>query len=101
MPLLDMAEAADFLRNGGKTDCEVVVLRRQIREYLVEHRPVVIDQFSLGAAFERVAERIERGAPQELHFAKNRNAGRTHGPKLILRGKPVFLSRRANSGGAR
>jgi hypothetical protein len=36
-----------------------------------------------------------------LNFANNRNAGSIQGPKLILRGNPVVLSRRANSGGAR
>ena len=68
MPLLDVAETADFFRDGGKTDREMMIVRRQTRQHLVEHRLVFADQRALGAAFERAAKRIERGAAQEFQL---------------------------------
>ncbi len=65
-PLLDVAEAADLFRNGGKTDREVMVVRRQALEHFAEHRLVIADQLALGLALERTAERIEPGAAQEF-----------------------------------
>ena len=60
VPLLDVAEAADFFRDGGETDREMMIVRRQARQHLVDHRLVFVDQRALGAALERAAERIER-----------------------------------------
>ena len=38
---LDVAEAADLLRDGGEPDREVMVLGRELAENLLEHRLVV------------------------------------------------------------
>src|SRR5215468_8597794 len=65
---LDMAEAADLVRNGGQRDREMVVLRREPLENLAEHRLVVGNQRALGAALLRIAERIEGGAAQALEL---------------------------------
>src|SRR5215470_12146833 len=63
-----MAEAADFLRNGGEAYREMMVLRGQMGEDLIQHSPIIGDQLALGAAFERIAERIEARAAQEFHL---------------------------------
>jgi len=62
MPLLDMAEAADFFRDCRKPDREVMVLWREPLEDLTQQGFVIADQGALGLAFGAVAERIERGA---------------------------------------
>jgi hypothetical protein len=60
MLLLDVAETADLFRDRGQPDCDEMIVRRQTRQNLVEHRLVVADQFAFGAAFERPSEWIER-----------------------------------------
>src|SRR5215831_20347709 len=84
MTQFDVAEAANFFRNNGKADRKVMVLRRQICKYLLEHRLVVVNQLSLGATLERVAERIERGAPQEFHFCQQPKRRKDPGPEAHL-----------------
>src|SRR5262249_46237985 len=59
---LDVAEAADLLRDGGKPDRDGVVVGVELREDLVEYALVVLHQRPLGLALERIAERIERAA---------------------------------------
>jgi hypothetical protein len=59
---LDVAEAADLFRDGGKPDrAMVVVLRRGPEQGLI-----VADQRPLGLALDLIAERIESGAAQKL-----------------------------------
>ena len=68
MLLLDVAEAADFFRDRGKTDRDMMIVRRELRQHFVEHRFIVRDQLAFGAPLLRMAERIERRAAQELQF---------------------------------
>src|SRR5262245_60733848 len=65
---LDMAEAADLIRNGGERDREMVVLGREPIEDLGQHRLVVGNQRTLGTTFLRIAERIEGAAAQALEL---------------------------------
>src|SRR5262249_6264514 len=77
MARLDVAVAADFLRNAGQSHREVMILRRQRRQNLLQHRLIIGNELALGAALGRVAERIEPGAAQEFE-ARERAVGRHH-----------------------
>src|SRR5579862_9949560 len=68
MLLLDVTETADLFRDRGERDRDVMVVRRQTRQNLVEHRLVVADQLALGTPFQRTSERIERRPAQALEF---------------------------------
>src|SRR5262245_23168868 len=65
---LDVAEAADLLRDGGEADRDVVVVGIELRQHLLEQRLVVAHDRALGPPLGRIAERIEGGAAQELEF---------------------------------
>src|SRR5262245_51123833 len=64
----NVAEAADFLRNGGKPHRDVVVLAIEPRQYLLEHRLVFAHEGAFGPALLGIAERIEGGAAEEFEF---------------------------------
>src|ERR1700722_20108272 len=81
MMLLDVAEAANFFRDYGETDGEMMVFRRKPRQHLVEHRCVIFDQLAFGAAFQRPAERIERRAAQYLQFRQKPESRKEPRPK--------------------
>ena len=68
MALLDVAEAADLFRDRGETDRDVVVLGRELGDEFVEQRLVVANKLPLGLALGGQAERIKRGAAQELEL---------------------------------
>src|SRR5215831_20330715 len=56
VPHLDVAEAADLLRDGGEADRDVVVVGRESSENLGELRLIVGNQLALGPALLGVAE---------------------------------------------
>src|SRR5439155_26707591 len=64
---LDVAEAADFLRQRRKLDGKRMVRGRKLREHALEGRFVLGDERSLGAPLRGVAEWIERRAAQAAH----------------------------------
>src|SRR5262249_14188497 len=101
MAQLDVAEAADLLGDGGEADRNVVVVGIELAEHLLEQRLVVAHERAFRAALDRIAERVQRGAAQELEFRQGAEQREDPGPNVIFRGSPVALSRRASSGGAR
>src|SRR5262245_43462359 len=93
---LDVAEAANLLRDGGEANRDVVVVGIELRQDLLEQRLVVAHERALGPPLGRIAERIEGGAAQELEFRQQpeqRENPRTerHLPRLaadlVLAGK--------------
>src|SRR5262249_41920187 len=68
MAQLDVAEAADLLRDGGKSDRVVVIVGIELRQHLLEQRLIVAHERALGPPLGRIAERIEGGTAQELEF---------------------------------
>src|SRR6185503_15063121 len=64
---LDVAEAADLLRDRGDLHRERMVRGREPREQPLDGGLVRADQGALGAALGGVAEDIERGAAHALH----------------------------------
>src|SRR5581483_3078293 len=70
MALLDVTEAADLFRDHGEADREMVVLRRELGEHLVEHRLVALDELAFRAPLERAAERVECSSAQELELCQ-------------------------------
>ena len=74
---------------AARADGEMMIVGREPRQHLVEHGLIVGDELALGPPLERAAERIERRAAQEFQFRQQPEAGSSHGPKLILRGRPV------------
>src|SRR6202043_3700148 len=66
MPHLDVAETADLLRDRRDGDRQMVVVGIELLQQLRQGRLVVGDELALGAALGPIAERIERGAAQEL-----------------------------------
>ena len=64
--LLDVAVAADLLRNPGDLDREPVIVEGEAGQQLLDHLLVGADQPPLGAALGAVAERIEGRAAQPL-----------------------------------
>src|SRR5712671_5988252 len=66
MTHLDMAIATDFFRDRRKPDRDVVIVRRETAENLVQHRLVVGDQRAFGFALLRITEDVEHGAAHAL-----------------------------------
>src|SRR5947209_12350262 len=66
MTRLHMAEAADLFRNARQRHRNRVLLRREPRQDLLDHRLVVGDELAFRAAFFAVAENIEWCAAQEF-----------------------------------
>ena len=62
--LFDVTETADFFRDRGECDGEVVVLRREVAGNFAKERAVILKELALGAALGGVAERVESGAAQ-------------------------------------
>src|SRR5262245_38618589 len=62
VPLLDMAETADCLRDVGKAHRKGVIVGIESGHDLVDTFDEVADELTFGATFVRVAEHIERGA---------------------------------------
>jgi len=90
---LDMAKAADFFRNGGKSHRDVVVNRIKLRQHLFKHGLVIAHERPLGLALGRITERIERGPAQEFQFRnqlENRKDPRAERNLLRLAGE--FIS---------
>src|SRR5262245_38421503 len=82
MARLDVAEAADLLRDGSEANRDGMVLGRQLLDDLTEQRLVIGDQLALGAALLRIAENVERGAAQE--FESREHAERRQHPRTEL-----------------
>src|SRR5437899_12929231 len=61
---LDVAEAADLLRDGRDADREMMVRGAELAQQLGERRLVIGDELALGAPLGGIAERIEGGATQ-------------------------------------
>ena len=70
MALLDVAVAADLLRDLRDLDRETVVLGRQPGQQLLDRSLVVGDQAALGAPLGAVAERVEPAAAQAFSRAR-------------------------------
>src|SRR5687768_9367625 len=68
---LDVAEAADRVRNRGDLEREGVVLRRQASEQPLDGFLVLADQRALDTALFRIPEGIERGASEHLQVLKD------------------------------
>src|SRR6516164_6211067 len=88
MPLFDVSETADFLRDGGETDRQMMIFRRQLGDHLIEHRLIIVDQSPLGAALDRIAEWIERGAADESHLRQQLESRKQPRPKAHLARQP-------------
>src|SRR3954470_14703342 len=63
--LLDVAEAADLLGEGGELDCGGVILRVEAGEELLDCLLVLPDQLALHAPLFGMAEGIKRGSSEE------------------------------------
>src|SRR3954467_15553922 len=81
---LDVAEAADLLRQVREADRYGVVLRRERRDDLAEERLVVADEPALDLALMGVAEDVERRAAQALQFRQHREGLQHPGPEAHL-----------------
>src|SRR5262249_9218405 len=70
MAELDVAEAADLFRDRREPDRDVMVLRVELGQELIEQRLVIGNQRPLGLALDRIAEWIERRAAHELELGE-------------------------------
>src|ERR1700730_15592716 len=81
MPHLDVAETADLLRDRRDGDRQMVVVGAELLQQLRQGRLIVGDELALGAALGPVAERIERGAAQELEAHEQPEGGEQPWPE--------------------
>ena len=79
--LLDVAEAADLLRQPGELDGDLVVVGVEPVEQLVEQGLVVAQQPALHAALGRAAERVE--AVPRRRFRRGQQAQRAEHPRAV------------------
>ena len=68
MPLFDRSVSANFLRDRRQAHGETVVSGREELADFSEQIFVVRDQATLGPPILRIAEKVERGAAQELQL---------------------------------
>src|SRR5215468_4373239 len=80
---LDVAEAADALRNGRDLHGERVVVARETSEQLVDRSLVLADEAPLGPALPGHAERVERRGAQATELREHPE--RAHHPAAELR----------------
>src|ERR1700690_2725253 len=79
VPLLDVAESADLLRNCRKFYRDMMVVRRQMFDDLAQKLLVFCYEPAFCPALGGIAERIERRAAQNLEFRQQ--AGRPEPPR--------------------
>src|SRR5215469_12490372 len=79
-----MTEAADFLRHGSDRHGDLMIVRRQCIEHLVEHRQVIFDQLSFRAALPRAPEWIESRSTQEFELRQETEGRQQPGAETHL-----------------
>src|SRR3954463_432557 len=82
MSFLDVAVAADLLRQRSDLDGERVVFVIQRSEKRLDGAEVLLDQLALALALGRVAEHIERGAAET--FELREQLERAEHPRAVL-----------------
>src|SRR6185437_3504912 len=81
MPLLHVPVAANVLRNRREADRELVVVRRKLRQQLVDQRFVLADQRAFALALVGLSEDVERTAAETTHLREH--AKRRQHPRSV------------------